>query len=667
MASGVSGVGESRFGGVTGLLLLACAATLPAWPAGAADALFPPKLSDANQATYRTAFASIAAGRWSDALSAANAGTEPLLSKTITWAFLADSRSRARFLELAAFIDANPDWPQAETLLRNAENALGNERNDDAVLDWFTRHPPLTGAGMVRFAEALTESGRPQDAITWARKAWTDTSLTKENETRLLAGFGKLLSKDDHARRLDALLWLNKTAEARRMLPRVVPEQRQLAEARMALRSHAPGVDGMVAKLPDNLKSDPGLLYERIRWRRQANNTNGALELLLTATNGTGPESVWWTERAILGRRALAAGRVDDAYKIFAGHGTNDPVVLSEGEWLAGWVALRYRNDAATAYQHFTREYDAVRTPVSVSRAAYWAGMAAAALDQATVADTWFQDAARFATTFYGQMALDRMGSARIAIAADPQPNAADVDALGRRELARVAVMLAEVGEQDRLRPFLLKLTDSATTPGQAYLVAELAGAVGRTDLGVAVAKRSLQRDGVQLAKAGYPRFPVAGTGAEQALVLAITRQESEFNEKAVSSAGARGLMQLMPATAKLVAAAQNVKYDGTQLFDDAYNLRLGIAHLSSLLDQYNGSYVLAIAAYNAGEGRVREWLKDNGDPRAGAIDVVDWIEAIPISETRNYVQRVVENLEVYRSVLTGTATAVTITKDLRR
>jgi soluble lytic murein transglycosylase len=305
---------------------------------------------------------------------------------------------------------------------------------------------------------------------------------------------------------------------------------------------------------------------------------------------------------------------------------------------------------------------------VSIARAAYWAGRAAEALGERLVADGWFEQAARYGITYYGQLAAERIAThPTLVLPAEPQPTAEEVHAFFARELVQVVLFLAAVGEERRLRPFLIRMSEDAATPADRALLAELAARTGRTDLAVATAKLAAH-EGVLIGSMAYPLLTPPTAGVEQALVLALIRQESEFFPNARSSAGALGLMQLMPATARRVATAQKVDYEPSLLtLDPAYNLQLGTAHLADLLDTFRGSYVLALAAYNAGEGRARQWIKQYGDPRDAQVDIVDWIEQIPIEETRNYVQRVMENLTVYRHRLASEATPVTLMKDLRR
>ena len=628
-----------------------------------------PQLALSDAIRYRAAFAAARAGAWSEALSLAAEGEHPLPAKILRWLYFVAPQTDASFAEVSAFIDANPDWPLPAALGRNAERALLHEEAPARVmLTWFAGNPPRSGDAMAAYALALRGAGRETEAFDWARRAWTTASLPRDRETALLRDFGASFSADDHADRVDALLWSGHASEARRTLAKLDAPHRALAEARIALAMNGRGVDAAVARVPESLRDDPGLVFERVRWRRQHGNTDGAVAMLLALDAQGGPAEPWWGERAILARRMLDEGRPQEAYGLARGHGQTDRALVAEAEWLAGWIALRKLEDPGAAYLHFGRAQAVVRYPVSLARGAYWSGRAAEEMGEAGVAADWYAEAAQYQTTYYGQLAAGALGGATLALSDDPVPVGADAEVLGARELSLAAVLLSELDQQDYLRPFLLRLDEESETPEQRHLLARFAAALGRPDVGVTISKQALQESGWMLASAGYPRIDVGRSGVEAALVLALIRQESAFNPRAISSAGARGLMQLMPATARSVAAAERVGYDGSLLTVDAdYNLRLGTAYLGKQLEDFGGSYVLALAAYNAGPSRAKAWIRAYGDPRLPAVDAIDWVESIPLAETRNYVQRVLENLQVYRHALSGVPVAIQLAEDLSR
>lgn len=661
--------------GAVGLAALAIATAGP----GAADQSNPllewfyaPQLSTQDQALYRTAFASATVGDWAQSRAISAQAEDSSLGDLLLWLQYLEADGGGTFDEIAAFIESHPAWPLPITLSLRAETAMGLEKSPGEVLDWFERYPPVSGAGMVRLARAHEAIGNEQDALAWARRAWTGARLNTAMEAEVVAVFGSAFTPADHAARLDYLIWEGLAVEARRNLRIVDEDARAVAWARIALMQRAGGVDTAIAAVPEALLSEPGLVFERMRWRRRAGKTDDAVALLLPAPVELGRPGPWWTERKILIRTSLGLGNITDAYQLSRDHGQLDRANIADAEWLAGWIALSLLEEPANAYRHFTRQHANVRFPVSLARGAYWAGRAAEAMAEITIAQSWYTEAARYQTTYYGQLAQEALGGRTthgpqpMHLPKDPMPDAAELENFSAQDLVRIVQLLVEVGEEDRLRPFILRLADQTEAPGELFLVARLANAAGRPDLSVAVAKRAY-RQGTMLASANYPQLITSGV-VEPALVLAVARQESEFNQRAVSPAGAQGLMQLMPATARAVARDERLAYDRARLTDDpAYNLRLGGAHLAELIERFDGSYLLAVAAYNAGQARVEQWLRDYGDPREDAVNVIDWVETIPFRETRNYVQRVLENLQVYRSVLAGRPTQITLVEDLTR
>lgn len=648
------------------LITVSLLATGPAW-AGL--------LSARDQNAYRTAFQATRDGNYPAAASAASGAHDPLLAKVIAWTTYAAPESGAGFEQITAFIRDNPDWPQAAVLAKRAEEAITAATSEPAVRGWFDQHPPQTVEGATAYAKALLADGQQDKAAKVAREAWVGGSFGPAEEQRFLDSFQDLLRDQDQTARLDRLLWAHQDAAAERQIPRIDPAYRLLALARMALADDAADADAAAARVPEALKDDPGLIYERLRYARTHDKDEQAVALLSHLPDQTPHPEMWWAERAAEARAQLRLGNAAQAYEIARDHGQTESRNYAEAEWLAGWIALRFVKDGDTALRHFTALYERVTMPQSRSRAAYWAGRACDALGRNDDAGRWFETAARNPTTFYGQLAAARLPPERQApFPADPRPTAADNDLFGKNELVRAARMLGEIGETETARPFVLRVNELAKTPEQHALTADLATSLGRADIAVAVARKS-ERDGVSLIASGYP-VPSLATGAsvpEKALVLGLIRQESAFYSQAVSPVGARGLMQLMPATARHISHALGMTFKkknslDTALTDDpAINVKLGSAYLNDLLSGFNGSYVLGVAAYNAGPGRVRRWLNDNGDPRSPQTDPVDWIESIPYSETRNYVQRVLEGVQVYRWRLGGDQLAASLDNDLKR
>ncbi len=634
--------------------------TVPPLPKFKPPRLLEEKLKPSDYKLYRSAFAAAKLKRWKTAHRLAARAQDPLPAKVLRWLHYSQPAPGVTFETLTAFIEANPAWPRQNDMLRNAEHAITSRTPEDDVVAWFERHPPLTGAGKQRLAEIMIKKGDEESGIALLRDAWINGKFPSRQERNFLRRHRKKLNRDDHAARLDRLLWDRQRRGARRMMRRVDSGQRALAHARLALMEFAGGVDGAIARVPEALRDDPGLVYERVRWRRRKNFPIRAAELLLPPAppiEDVGPRpKKWWAERHMLARRLLGKGHVSDAYKLVRDHGQTDRGAIAEAENLAGWIALTQLADPATALAHFKRLHGMVRFPVSIARGAYWAARAAAAMGRKDDALAWYADAARFPNTYYGHLATLAVGETTApALPKQAHASWAESKAFEKRELVRAVMLLAQLRERDRLRPFFRALTDAATTPEEHALIAALARKSGRRDMAVASAKRAAQV-GVPLIRENFPIVNLPGhVKVERALQLAIIRQESQFDPEAVSHAGARGLMQLMPATARKVAAKKRMRYTRRRLTKDPrFNVTLGTAYIAELLDIYKGSYVLAVAAYNAGTPRVRRWIRNFGDPRHAEVDAVNWVESIPFSETRNYVQRVMEGVQVYRQRMAG-------------
>ena len=618
-------------------------------------------LSAADRKAYDTAFHELERRRYRKARQHADKAKNRIPAKVIRWHELTSDRPRADFGELARFLDENPDWPGRGALLRNAELAMPVNLKDARVLAWFEARPAVSSNGARRHAEALLRAGETQRATALIRKTWIEGNFAGRDERAFRKRFAKQLRREDNLARLDRLLWERKYRPAKRQARRLGTGYAALTEARIALARRSPGVDYAIRQVPKQLKRDPGLVYERARWRRRKNRYDGVIELLDPPMPEAPQARRWWSLRKWAARQAYQKGDFSIAYRIAAGHGLDRGLGFAEGEWLAGWLALRSLDQPEAAYRHFERLHAGVRSPISRARGAYWAGEAARALaargpadEWQAKADDWYLKAARHGTTFYGQLAGRRLGQeAAIETAAGPAPDAMARAAFEAREIVKVVHLLGELGEIDLQRRFLLRLKALAESTEDFVLVADLARSQGRPDIALRMAKEA-RNAGVILFDDLFPLRRLAETESpESALVLAVIRQESAFYDSAVSGAGARGLMQIMPATARRVARQIKVRYSRKRLLSDPeYNLRLGRAYLADMTAKYNGSYILALAAYNAGPARANRWMKDFGDPRTAEVDPVDWIESIPFNETRNYVQRILEGLVVYRKSL---------------
>ncbi len=614
-------------------------------------------LSEADQALYAQAFEEVEEGNWQDAYGLAARASDQRLAEVIYWLDLQDTETEEPFSEILGFMLDHPDWPRLRTLRGIAEEAMPDDLPANDVIAYFGAYPPVETAGIVRYGLALIRSGQDAEATALVRSAWVADDFSASEEADFLKYFRSRLTLDDHLARLDRLLWEGKTFSAKRMLNRVGQDQAALAFARITLRSAEPGVDGAINRVPAELRDDPGLIFERLRWRRVKGFDDSAAELLMPSPDELVYPDLWARERLILARRYLDNDDAATAYRLLADHGNTNGAFHHEVDWLAGWVALRKLDEPAVALDHFMTFYEGVGYPISRSRGAYWAGRAAEAMGDMEQARVWYDLAADHGNTFYGQLGAEKLDVAP-RFAEVPEPTEAEVNAFAADELVTLVRLLDEVGARDQVRRFLLHIGDRADSPATLHLSAQLALVLGRPDLAVSIAKAGVRR-GTVLVYAGYPMIdlPTEST-VDPALALAVIRQESSFDPGAISSAGARGLMQLMPATAQGVADDLGIYHTRAKLTSDPlHNMRLGTAYMAELLDAQGGSYVRAIAAYNAGPSRVYRWINEYGDPTAPGTDIVDWIEQIPFSETRNYVQRVLEALIVYR-VLHGVQTA---------
>ncbi len=644
------------------LMVAGCLLLMTAAPASLARA-------ESDAGSYRAALAAAMAGDWNGTQREASRGHDAALRTAVQW--IAILRGGGSFADDTAFMAQHSDWPNQTTVQERAEEASAGAP-DDAVARALARcsirrSPRPASCGSPDLV--ARSRSRLAGATSLIRDLWIRGNFSKFDEKSLLQRYHSMLRPADHVARLDRLLWDGQEEQARRLYPLVSPDYVALAQARLALADLDSGGDRLVARVPAELQRDPGLTYERVRWRRRKEHYDEAIPLLPTAPKDATHADAWSVEREVLARFALAEGHAETAYKIAANHEATTGAHFSELEFLAGWIALRSLHRPDLAYDHFVRLYDGVKMPISVARGAYWSARAAEAMGYNQLAEAWYSTAAERITTYYGQLAAAHIGAPGAARIVEPRPRKDEIAAFNAGELVRATRGLAELGADEYVRRLVRQLSDHARTPVDYALIARLATDLDRPDLAVAAAKDASYA-GVTLLADGYPIAGAARRRLDRAPARAapMTRQESAFDHDAVSSAGARGLMQLMPATAKRMASLLQMRFSLPRLTSDVrYNLTLGREYLRGLLDNFSGSYVLAVAAYNAGPGRVHDWMQDFGDPRAANVDVIDWIESIPISETRNYVQRVLENLQIYRFRLGDRRLAFSLASDLRR
>lgn len=614
-----------------------------------------PSIAVATESPYQKAFQLARQADWATLRKFKRRPVNRPLEMVLRWMAMKNARSGAEFEQISRFLHRHPGWPNRATLIRRAELTMKADMPTAERKAWFEQFPPRTITGKLRHLETLKELETPEAYGAAVRQVWKIGCFNSRQERAFRRKFGRLLRSQDHWARLDRLLWDGHVRSARRMFVLADKPHRALAHARLSLRRRTGNVDAAIRRVPDRLKSDPGLQYERLRWRHRKSMMREARDLMWDIPPNNGHPKLWWRARSRQIRYALDQGDFEDAYLLSAAHAQKTGAEFADAQWHAGWVSLRFIGKATEALSSFSTLYDAVKTPISRSRAAYWAGRAAMAAGQPDTAQRHFRIAAQHQTTFYGQLGAGHISERPRHLPAAPDISKAERTAFNDELLTRAIAALAHIGERKMARSFLRHSARIAKTGARAALISQLARRIDLLESAVYAARRAAWR-GQILIDEGYPTPPLpALAGLEQALVLAVIRQESGFRADAISRAGARGLMQLMPPTAKRTAKSISIPYSKSRLLlEPTYNVRLGQAYLAQMLNRFKGSYILAIASYNAGPARVASWIKARGDPRTPQIDPIDWIERIPFNETRNYVQRVLENLIIFRRRLGG-------------
>ena len=579
---------------------------------------------------------------------------DPLASKLYYWMTFTRERKGYEYVHLAQFIRHNPEWPGIKGMRELAERSMPSSLTPAEITAWFADYPPLTARGTDRYLQALFEQGRRDLAKQFLANWWADTLMSRDEQKGLYAKYGIYIDREAHTRRLDRLLFASQYTNARAIASLLGPGYPELAEARIALAEEKSEAGALIDRVPRKLQEDPGLLYERLRWRRKKDLDVEAMEILHKnppSDRIQNPED-WWKERHIIIRRLIERKSYESAYLLAEKHMQKEGAPYAEAEWMAGWLALRFLNKPQRALEHFEALYAKVETPMSKSRASYWAGRAAKAMGAQDVAQKWYQDAASFQTVFYGQMAGAELGMEEaLPNAAPPAMTAQDKAAFNAREMVQAAKIFHDAGMRKESSRFIQTFAESENTPKAFLFAAETAADLGRYHDAVKISKEATKQ-GLFLTAQSFPVITdkLRAVPIEWSLVHAIIRQESMFDPSAESPAGALGMMQLMPGTARETANKLGIPHQTSWLTQKPdHNIRLGSKYLSDMIDRFDGSYPMAAAAYNAGPGRVNGWIKDFGDPRNGQVDLIDWIEMIPISETRNYVQRVMEVTYVYR------------------
>jgi len=579
---------------------------------------------------------------------------DPVAAKLVEWVLLRHVESAAGFDRYAAFIRANPDWPSIPLLRRRAEARLWQERRQAATVRGFLDGEPTSAAGRLALARVLMNEGDRAGAGREVREVWRSAVLSPELEGTVIDTFGSELTAVDHAARMDQRIGAKDSSAAMRAAKRLGDAHVAIVKACSAAEANSNKAGALLEAVPSETHSDLGYALCRLHWLLRKNDVAAASKLVLSVAHENlqrQDSNEWWRELRLLARRLIDVGDAKTAYQIVCGAALPaNPYYRAEFHFMAGWIALRFLRDPATSLEHFSHVDDGSADPIVLARAGYWRGRAAEAAGQLSQMRAQYEAAARYPTAYYGQLARVRLGLPEVALHSPPPPEATNGIA---HELARAADILYGIGERDVVLSFVSDLAEESSSAPALAAVAELAAHYNDARAMLLIGKTALSR-GLPMDKYAFPDFGVpaykpVGPPLDPSIVYSIVRTESAFDPHDLSPAKAVGLMQITPEAGRDTAQRFGVPYDWTRLVSDpVYNTEMGAAEVAGLLKEYRGSYIMTFAGYNAGRGRVNEWVAKHGDPRDPRVDAVDWVERIPIAETRNYVQRVMENLQIY-------------------
>ena len=600
--------------------------------------------------------------KWSTSLQIAKKAKDKSIYNFIQWRHLLTKGNQASFYDYKVFIDQNSDYPRISRLKYLAEHKLSTDKvSPKKIINWFGVEQPLSGYGKMILGESLVLIGDKIKGVNLIKEGWITAELSKSELRFYRKKFKKYLNADDYIKRADYLAWNNKQWDLKRLIRYLPKDYELLYTARHILMTKGYGVDQAIKNVPAKFKNDAGLNYDRLKWRRKKGRVDSSLEILLNIKNNkeylVKPEK-WWKEREIISRSLIYKKNYEIAYKISSNHGMTEGSDYAAAEWLSGWIALSFLKDPLIAKDHFQNFYNNVNYPISTARGAYWLGRTYEKLSDKEQSRKWYKEASKYLTTYYGQLAfLEINPKGKFELKKDMIVDEKYRQIFFSKELVKITYLLDEL-QTDKYSKFILRhLANDNISKGSEILAAELATNIERYDFAIQVSKISSYQKRFHN-KFNYPIISTPKTIngrkiPESAFILSIIRQESEFDLSANSHAGAKGLMQLMPYTAKLVSKQAKLPYSKSRLTTDPeYNINLGSHYIAGLILQYDGAYPFAVAAYNAGPNRVKYWKKLNKNPQKKQIDYVDWVELIKFRETRNYVQRVLENYNVYRYIL---------------
>ena len=618
--------------------------------------------SDRDVKYAKQAIAFMEKSNWKDAKKVAKKARAKSIYNFIEWRHLLTLGNKATFTEYKQFIEKFEDYPRLDRIKYLAEHKISlNNQTPDEIINWFQKYQPISGFGEMMLGESLIKNGNKDKGLKLVKKGFIRADLSKGDLIYFRKKFKKYLSKDDYIKRADYLAWENKYWDLKRMLRYLPKDFQSLYTARQLLMTRGYGVDAAIKKVPQKLKNDPGLNYDRLKWRRKKGRVDSSLEILLKIKNTKDymirPDK-WWVERFILARSLIYKKRYETAYKLTSNHALSEGPEFAEAEWMSGWIALSFLNDPLLAKNHFIKFYNNVGYPISLSRGAYWLGRTFEKLKNYDESNKWYLEGSKYLTTYYGQLSHMKVKpNESYQLDTLMELDKSYIQEFYNKKLVAIVYLLHELKKSKYTKHILRYLANEDIDKGSEILAAKLATDISRFDFAIQVSKIASYQKRFH----NKYNYPIISTPSkvgnrkipESALILSIIRQESEFDISANSRVGAQGLMQLMPYTAKTVSKQAKLGYSKSKLTKSPeYNINLGSFYIAGLILEYDGSYPFAIAAYNAGPKRVKYWKKLNKNPQKNQIDYVDWIELIKFKETRNYVQRVLENFNVYRYIL---------------
>ena len=629
-------------------------------------------LSQKDFTIAQKTFVLIKRKRWNSANKEVSKSKNPLLKNLVKWMYLKEPINKATFEDYTNFINKNPDWPRIDRLRYLAEHKINfkNTKPKD-VIKFFNEKEPFSGYGKIKLGEAFLTLGDKNKAHQLIAEGFKTANLSNDDHRYLNKKFKNLLNKNDYILRAEYLAWEQDFYELRRTLRYLPQGYKELYFARFALMTRSYGVDNAISKVPPQFKNNIGLQYDRAKWRRKRGRYDSALEVINSIPNDPKrlvKPDLWFKEKFIIARRHIDKKKFQEAYDLLTNHGVIDSALLAEAEWHAGWLALRFLNMPKESVQHFKTMYESVNYPISKSRAAYWLGEAYEKLGENQKSKQWYGNASKFNTTFYGQLGAAKIEKNNFKVKNNFTFSKEEFNKFLKQDLSKAVILLDEL-DQSQMAKDIIRHLGSEEKPLKNQIYAGLLSQeINRLDFAIQIAKQASYLN-KNLLELNYPIIETPKVVSkknilDQSIILSLIRQESEFDGEANSWVGAKGLMQIMPATGRLVAKQAGLNYSRSKLIEDEYfNLQIGSYYISNLTENLDGAIYMAFAAYNAGPHRVKRWIQRFGDPRKGKINPIDWIELIPFNETRNYVQRVIENIQVYKYVINKK----TVTNDIEK